>query len=320
MLSLLLAASLNVLASTREAPRPAESQEEPAAPVEKPAKPVRRKLPSPAVPAEDPAGAPLPPKPRPRPRPAPRAVPVPESAPAVAVEPSAQDKRAARLEEENARLRRRLAPPPTVMPGKLNDPAVVLAELAAGNQRFVANARVRTLLSLQDAELREAQSKGETPIAVILTCSDSRINDNILFDQELGRLFTIQDAGNVVDPQALASVEFALDHLGSNLVIVLGHVGCSVVQAVSDAQAKPMPGNQWSLQAAMAGLLESTPFDPNEDPAAHRYHLVEHNAQRQAQALVDRSELVRDRVARKKLKVVPAVYDLATGKVTFLAM
>ena len=184
----------------------------------------------------------------------------------------------------------------------------------------MAGTRVRTLLSMQDAENREAGSKGEAPMAVILTCSDSRIADSILFDQELGRLFSIRDAGNLVDSQALASVEFAVDRLGVNLVVVLGHVGCSVVQAVADAQAKPLPGNLWPLQAAMAGLLEATPFDPNEEPAAHRYHLVEHNAQRQAQALADRSALVRDRLARKQLKLVPAIYDQATGKVTFLPL
>jgi carbonic anhydrase len=112
-------------------------------------------------------------------------------------------------------------------------------------------------------------------------------------------------------------VEYALEHLGSRIVVIMGHTRCGAVQAVSDAHGRPLPGNLWSLQAAMSGLLESTPEDPNESPASHMNQLVLHNAQRQAQAVLDRSGIVRELVAKGKVKVVAAVYDLASGKVAF---
>jgi carbonic anhydrase len=340
MYVLLLAASLNLLAPASEPPHAAEAKhetspkakakEDAAAKLKateeaagkakeeelaKPAKPARRKLPSPVVPAEEPAVA----APRPvarvhRPAPAHAALVTGARTPDVI----ALDARAARLEAENARLRQQLsnggAPQAPIL-----DPAGALRELVAGNQRFVEGARVRTLLSMQDAELRQSLAKGQAPFAVIITCSDSRLADNFIFDQELGRLFTIREAGNSPDTQSLGSVEYALEHLHAKIVVVMGHTGCGAVTAVSEAHGKPLPGNLWSLQAAMSGLLASTPEDPNEDAPAHLYHLVVNNAERQAQAVVDRSDLVRQLLAKHQVQVVPAVYDLASGKVTFLS-
>ena len=97
----------------------------------------------------------------------------------------------------------------------------------------------------------------------------------------------------------------------------MGHTSCGAVKAVREANGKPLPGNLWALQAGMAGLLESTPQDPNEDAAAHIAHLETANARRQAQALLDRSPLLRDLAAADKLTIVPALYNLASGKVQF---
>jgi len=89
------------------------------------------------------------------------------------------------------------------------------------------------------------------------------------------------------------------------------------VKAVREANGQPLPGNLWALQAGMAGLLESTPQDPNEDAKAHAARLEEANARRQAQAMLDRSALLRGLAATEKLWVVPAVYHLTSGKVQF---
>lgn len=155
---------------------------------------------------------------------------------------------------------------------------------------------------------------------MIVTCSDSRLVDNVLFDQELGRLFTIREAGNSPDIQGLASVEYALEHLGSKLVVVLGHTGCGAVKAVYEAHGKPLPGNLWSLQAAMAGLLEANHEDPNETPTDYLRRLAVSNAERQAQGILDRSELTRHLAEGGKVKIVPALYDLTSGQVTFLEL
>jgi carbonic anhydrase len=86
---------------------------------------------------------------------------------------------------------------------------------------------------------------------------------------------------------------------------------------VREANGKPLPGNLWALQAGMTGLLESTPQDPNEDAKAHAARLEEANARRQAQAMLDRSTLLRDLAAAEKIWIVPALYNLASGKVQF---
>ncbi len=198
-----------------------------------------------------------------------------------------------------------------------DSPSAALSELSAGNARFVAGKRVRTLDTSHDAAMRAALIGGQAPFAVIITCSDSRVPDALLFDQEAGRLFTIREAGNAPDLQGIASAEYAAEHLGSKLIVVMGHTSCGAVKAVHEAHGKPLPGNLWALQAGMAGLLESTPDDPNEDTKAHTARLEESNAHRQAQAMLDRSAMLRDLAANEKLWIVPALYNLASGKVKF---
>jgi len=198
-----------------------------------------------------------------------------------------------------------------------DNPGAALAELGAGNARFVAGKRIRTIDTGHDAAMRAALVGGQAPFAIIVTCSDSRVPDALLFDQEAGRLFTIREAGNAPDLQGIASAEYAAAHLGSKLIVVMGHTSCGAVKAVREANGRPLPGNLWALQGGMAGLLESTPQDPNEDAKAHTARLEEANARRQAQAMLDRSALLRDLAATEKLWVVPALYNLASGKVKF---
>lgn len=196
-------------------------------------------------------------------------------------------------------------------------PSAALAELTAGNGRFVAGKRVRTIDTGHDAAMRAALTKGQSPFAVIITCSDSRVPDSLIFDQEAGRLFTIREAGNAPDLQGIASAEYAVEHLGSKAVVVMGHTGCGAVKAVREANGQPLPFNLWALQAGMVGLLETTPQDPNEDAKVHTARLEAVNASRQAQALIDRSALLRDLASTGKLSVVPAIYNLGTGTVQF---
>jgi len=198
-----------------------------------------------------------------------------------------------------------------------DSPSAALSELTAGNARFVVGKRIRTLDTGHDAAMRAALVGGQAPFAVVITCSDSRVPDALLFDQEAGRLFTIREAGNAPDLQGIASAEYAAEHLGSKLIVVMGHTSCGAVKAVREANGKPLPGNLWALQSGMSGLLESTPQDPNEDAKAHTARLEEANARRQAQAMLDRSTLLRDLATAEKLWVVPALYNLASGKVQF---
>ena len=321
--ALSLALCLNVLAGTAGEP-PKTVETEKVVPAKAPKKhgtvavpegdssaTAKPALKAPRKPEATEAGAP---KPKTRPRPV--AAVKPEEAKRLAE----AEARASRLAAENARLQEALARKEAPAPAEIKTPESALAELRAGNLRFAEGRRVRTLLASQDPGLRQSLAKGQAPFAVIVTCSDSRVMDNLLFDQELGRLFTIREAGNCPDIQGLASVEYAVEHLGSKLVVLLGHTSCGAVKAVQEAGGKPLPGNLWSLQAAMAGLLETTPEDPNEGASEYLRHLETANALRQAQALLDRSEIVRHLVGVGKLKVVPALYDLESGKVRFLEL
>lgn len=233
-------------------------------------------------------------------------------------EPAKLQAENARLAAENARLQAALAKAEGSRSFDIRTPADALEELKQGNLRFVEGRRTRTVFPAQDPGLRESLAKGQSPFAVIVTCSDSRLMDNFIFDQELGRLFTIREAGNCPDLQGIASVEYAVEHLGSKVVVVLGHTFCGAVKAVAEAHGKPLPGNLWSLQAAMVGLLESVPEDPNVEPAEHMRELERVNTLRQAQSLLARSEILRELVEKGKVRVLPALYDLSSGKVTVL--
>jgi carbonic anhydrase len=197
-------------------------------------------------------------------------------------------------------------------------PEGALAELREGNRRFCAGERTRTVSSVRDGDLRATLVQGQAPFAVVVTCADSRLSESLIFDQELGRLFTVRDAGNTLDPKGIASVEYAVANLGARLVVILGHSQCGAVAAVRKANGQMLPGHLWTIQASMAGLLESTPQEPKESDEDHLARLVEQNARRQAVFLLHRSEILRQKAAAGQLQVVPAVYDLGSGRVRFL--
>jgi carbonic anhydrase len=196
-------------------------------------------------------------------------------------------------------------------------PQAALNDLKEGNAHFVAGKRVRTSNPSDDAALRKQLASGQAPFAVILGCSDSRVPESFVFDQEPGRLFVVREAGNTADLQALASTEYGVLALGARVIVVLGHTSCGAVKAVKEAKGKPLSGNFWVFQAGMAGLLETTPPGEKESEVAYLTRLSAENARRQAQAIVDRSPALREKVATGALIVVPAVYDLSSGEVTF---
>jgi carbonic anhydrase len=159
------------------------------------------------------------------------------------------------------------------------------------------------------AEARAATAKGQNPIAVVVTCSDSRTAPEILFGKNLGKLFVVRTAGNVVDDVALGSVEYAVQQLGVRLVIVLGHTECGAVKAaVSGANFPPH----------IASIIRK--IHPAVSKAKTETGDLLANAIRE-NALNMASQIRHDGAIPKKisgLKVVPAVYDLETGRITWL--
>ncbi|HSN13758.1 MAG TPA: carbonic anhydrase [Anaeromyxobacteraceae bacterium] len=190
-------------------------------------------------------------------------------------------------------------------------PEAVLKQLKAGNARFVAGKATHPDGSVAR---RRDLAKGQSPKAVVLGCSDSRVPPELIFDEGLGDLFVIRVAGNVADPVNLGSVEYAAEHLGTGVVVVLGHHACGAVKATAESGGKA-EGNIGAIVAEIAPAVEQAKASPGKegllDDSSHA------NARRAATALTERSPVLKHLVEEGKLKIAVAVYDLASGKVEF---
>ncbi len=190
-------------------------------------------------------------------------------------------------------------------------PAEALARLKAGNARFVAGT-----LSQQDAvtERRLALTGHQAPFAGILSCSDSRVPIELLFDQNVGDLFVFRNAGNFVDPAVLGTMEYGYANLGVKLLVVLGHEACGAVQATYGAlrDAKPLPPNLDVLEHAISPGIQKIVTDHGSLHAA-----VVANAGAQAAKFAG-SPVLGPALASGDLRIVAADYDFSTGKIAFL--
>ncbi|MFQ5443456.1 MAG: carbonic anhydrase, partial [Nitrospinales bacterium] len=126
-----------------------------------------------------------------------------------------------------------------------------LKQLIEGNRRFITG---KPLHPNQSLERRKESVSGQSPIAAILGCSDSRVSPEIVFDQGIGDLFVLRVAGNVADDPVLGSLEYAVEHLNVPLIIVLGHSACGAV--IAAAQGGEFPGKIGSLTKAIAPAVE----------------------------------------------------------------
>lgn len=199
------------------------------------------------------------------------------------------------------------APPHSAAPTVTADSA--LARLMKGNGRYAAYKQVHPDSSL--ARRKELVS-GQKPFAVILGCADSRVPPELVFDQGLGDLFVIRDAGNVVDDEVLGSIEYAVEHLQTPLIVVLGHEKCgAVTAAVENAEA---PGHiRTVVESIRPAVVESA-----NEPGDKVHNCVVANVRRVARLIRESEPLLKEAVEQGKLKVVAANYDLATGRVILL--
>jgi carbonic anhydrase len=165
---------------------------------------------------------------------------------------------------------------------------------------------------------REKLAKSQTPYAIILSCSDSRVPPEIIFDKGLGEIFVVRVAGNVLDPVVLGSIEYAAEHLGSPLVMVLGHERCGAVTAAVDAKGKP----EGNIGAILKNIAPAVKQAKNEYKGKDKAELVEtainDNAKLVAANIVKQSPVMKKLVIEGKVKIVAAKYDLDDGKVTLM--
>jgi len=184
----------------------------------------------------------------------------------------------------------------------------ILKELAAGNARYVAGKL--TLVTATPARRAEVV-RGQHPKAIVLGCSDSRVPPELLFDQGIGDLFVVRVAGNVASDDTLGSVEYAAGHLGTPLVVVLGHTGCGAVAATCAG------GHAEGHVAAIVEEIRPAVLAVKAASAeACASSAVPENARLVAASLTKESPILAKLVAEGKLEIVTAVYDLATGAVT----
>ncbi|MFP6763468.1 MAG: carbonic anhydrase [Planctomycetaceae bacterium] len=180
-----------------------------------------------------------------------------------------------------------------------------LARLKDGNGRFVADELTR---DLQDAARRVALKDGQAPWAIVLSCADSRVVPELIFDTGIGELFIIRVAGNIANTSSLASIEYAVAHLNVKLIVVLGHEGCGAVKATLDGG--DLGYNLNHLVSHITPAIVQ-PFETDD----HLTEAVERNAAATTGQLRERSAIVRD---SDGLQIIPAVYRLSTGTVDFL--
>ena len=183
----------------------------------------------------------------------------------------------------------------------------VLQRLKEGNARFVAD---KNDGKLQDSSRRDQLTGGQEPYAIILSCADSRVVPELAFDTGLGEIFVVRVAGNISNSSSLASIEYAVAHLGSKVIVVLGHEACGAVGA-----AMAGGDNGYNLNHLLAHIA---PALAASGEGAQTNDVVKKNAELQAKEMLSRSSIISGAVERGDVKIVPAYYNLGSGKVDFL--
>lgn len=190
---------------------------------------------------------------------------------------------------------------------KNTSPQQALQLLKQGNARF---SEERLEHPRRDAKTREKLTEGQNPFAVLLTCADSRVSPDLVFDKGLGDLFVIRNAGNVAGPSAIASIEYAVAILGVSLLVVMGHDQCGAVQATIDG-----------VKLGHISAITRKIFPAVKEARTLEGDLLENairlNAQRVAGQLHQIEPIIKPACDKGDLQIIPAVYSLDTGEVQF---
>jgi carbonic anhydrase len=189
-------------------------------------------------------------------------------------------------------------------------PAEAISKLKEGNGRYTSG---NLQHPGQTAERRTELAKTQHPFAVIVSCSDSRVPPEIVFDQGLGDLFIVRVAGNVINDEGLGSIEYAVDHLGSRLIVVLGHQRCGAVQAAKETIAAKgkAPGHIESLVTAIKPAVEATAKKDLETT-------VKANVNHVVGELRSSTPILKTKVDADQIEVIGGYYSLDTGAVSFV--
>jgi carbonic anhydrase len=198
-----------------------------------------------------------------------------------------------------------IAPEPALAQSALT-PDEALKVLLDGNARFIDENITSDAKDIQI--LREHTAEKQEPFAAVLSCADSRVPVELIFDQTIGHVFLTRVAGNIATSEIIASLEYGAAVLGTKVIVVLGHANCGAVKAA--IQGKPVPGQ---ISALFPHIQDAVDHAGPDLVAA-----IKANAANQAQLLSKASTVLAPMVQEGKLKIVAAYYDLASGKVTLV--
>ena len=189
-------------------------------------------------------------------------------------------------------------------------PPEAIAKLKEGNARYTSG---NLQHPGQTTERRAELTKSQHPFAIILSCSDSRVPPEIVFDQGLGDLFIVRVAGNVLNDEGLGSIEYGVEILGARLIVVLGHQSCGAVDAAMKTVAAKgkAPGHIQSLVTAIKPVVDSTPKGDLDT-------MIKANVKHVVDALRSSTPILKARVESGDVQVMGGYYTLDTGAVTFL--
>lgn len=196
----------------------------------------------------------------------------------------------------------------------ITDPHTALEILKKGNRRFLENSR----LNRDHHSHIHATKDGQQPFAAILSCMDSRVAAELVFDQGIGDIFNIRIAGNIITPEVLGSLEYAVEVSGTPVILILGHTGCGAIGGACDQVSL---GNLTGLLEKISPAIESetteTKDRSSKNPAFVRKVTLIH-LENALKDMLEHSPVIHSAVKAGRLMVATALYDISSGAVSFL--
>jgi len=198
---------------------------------------------------------------------------------------------------------------------ELLTPSLALQQLKDGNQRFVQG----TPISVLNSQLRNETVDGQFPIAIIISCIDSRVPVEQIFDQNIGDIFVARVAGNFINNDILGSIEYACAVAGSPLIIVLGHEGCGAVKSACDnVKLGHITAMLESLEPAL-DQAKRTSIEPfNSSNASFVSSVTESNVLLSIQKIINDSPIIKDLYDKGQIDMCGGVYQLKSGEISWL--
>ena len=176
--------------------------------------------------------------------------------------------------------------------------------LLAGNAAYVQNSK---------ADVRAELSRGQKPYAIVVACSDSRVSPEIIFNESLGRIFVVRTAGNVVDPIAIGSIEYAVEHLKTPLIVVLGHQSCGAVKAAIASDGKT-EGNIGEIINKILPAVKQVKTTAKAGDNIENM-VINQNVKNVIQNILSKSSIIEEEHKHGKVQIIGAYYSIETGKV-----